>query len=233
MKKRGRRVQSEPDEQRRSLEHVRHDARRAQARTKARTLREESRKKERRNRFLIGGGVVLAVLLAISVVIFVLVTSPKPSPAGPANMLSDGIRIGENFDAELTPGLRPSATPVPAPENPEGIIAIQMWVDYLCPLCGGFERANQELLESLVGDGAATIEIHPIAILDRLSSGTKYSTRAANAAACVANSSPHQFFDFNTLMFEHQPAQDSSGLSDDAMIEIARSAGVEKLSTIE
>src|SRR5690606_26390370 len=81
-------------------------------------------------------------------------------------------------------------------------------------------------------EGAATVEIHPVAILDRLSSGTRYSTRAANAAACVANYSPSEFFAFNSLMFEHQPEPDTTGLSDDAMIEITRTAGVEKASRI-
>lgn len=231
MKKRGRRAQRDTAEPRQSLLHG-NGGRRAQTREKARTLREEGRKKERRNRFLIQGGIMLGALLTIGIVVFVLTTSPRPSAAGPANMLSDGIKIGVNFEAEQTPGLKPSAAPIPSGQNPDGVLSIQIWVDYLCPLCGGFERANEPYLKSLLNEGAATVEIHPVAILDRLSSGSRYSSRAANAAACVANYSPHEFFAFNSLMFEHQPEPDSTGLSDDAMIEIARTAGVEKASRI-
>ncbi|MBX3094185.1 MAG: thioredoxin domain-containing protein [Cryobacterium sp.] len=233
MTKRGRRAQRGPAEQPRALAHVdQREQRRAQARTKARTLREQSRKKERRNRFLVQGGLIVLTLAIIGAVVFVLTTSPKPSTAGPANMLSDGIKIGENFEAVQTAGLRPSATPVPAEANAEGVLDIKIWVDYLCPLCESFDRANEAFIRSLILDGAATVEYHPIAILDRLSSGTRYSTRAANAAACVANYSPNEFFAFNSLMFEHQPEQNSSGLSDAAMIEITRTAGVAKASTI-
>lgn len=232
MGKRGRRTQRGSVEQRRTVEHVRHDERRAHARDRARTLREQGRKKERRSRFLVQGGLLLSALLIVGVVVFVLTTSPRPSAAGPANMLSDGIKIGVNSEAELTPGLRPSATPVPAAENPDGVLDIKIWVDYLCPLCGGFERANEPYLLSLLNEGAATIEIHPIAALDRRSSGTRYSTRAANAAACVAHYSPNEFFAFNSLMFEHQPEPDSAGLSDEAMVEITRTAGVDKASRI-
>lgn len=232
MSKRGRRAQRGPEGQRRAVEHVRHDARRASARDKARTLREERKKRDRRNRFFLYGGLTLATLLIVGAVVFVLFTSPRPSSGGPANMLSDGIKIGVNFEAERTPGLRPSATPIPATPNADGVLNIQIWVDYLCPLCGGFEVANESYLKSLLNEGAATVEIHPIAILDRLSSGTRYSTRAANAAACVANYSPNEFFSFNSLMFEHQPEPESPGLSDAAMIEITRTAGVDKASRI-
>src|SRR5690606_23478061 len=219
MSKRGRRAGRGSETPRRALEHAPHHERRALAREKARTLREQGRKQESRNRFLLSGGIVLAVILIVATVVFVLTTSPRPSTAGPANMLSDGIKIGVNFEAEQTPGIRPSASPVPSGENPEGVLDIKIWVDYLCPLCRGFEVANEPYLTSLLNEGAATIEIHPVAILDRLSSGSRYSTRAANAAACVANFSPNQFFAFNSLMFEHQPEPESSGLSDQAMIE--------------
>ncbi|HRN30115.1 MAG TPA: thioredoxin domain-containing protein [Terrimesophilobacter sp.] len=232
MSKRGRRAQRGPEDHRRAVDPVRHDERRAHAREKARTLREESRKKERRNRTLIYGGLTLIVLLGVTAVVFVLLTAPRPSKDGPANMLSDGIKIGVNFEAQQTPGLGPSETPVPSTPNADDVLDIRIWVDYLCPLCGGFEKANEPYLKSLLNEGAATIEIHPVAILDRLSAGTQYSTRAANAAACVANYSPNEFFSFNSLMLEHQPAPEGPGLGDAAMIEIARTAGVEKASRI-
>lgn len=232
MSKRGRRAQRGSADKPTPAPAVPHGHRRAHTREKARELREQERKKERLTRWLVWGGIAVAVLAAIGTVVLVLTTSPRPSSAGPANMISDGIKIGENLEAELTPGLRPSATPVPAAPNPEGVLEIKVWVDYLCPLCADFHLTNEPYITSLLNQGAATIEIHPIGMLDRFAAGTKYSTRAANAAACVANYSPHEFFAFHSLLLEHQPEPETPGLSDAAMIEMTRTAGVEKASRI-
>jgi protein-disulfide isomerase len=61
-----------------------------------------------------------------------------------------------------------------------------------------------------------------------------YSTRAANAAACVANYSPNQFFDFNRLMFDTstQPAEGSTGLSDEEIIAVTEQANVERAGNV-
>src|SRR5690606_576114 len=85
---------------------------------------------------------------------------------------------------------------------------------------------NGEYISSLLENGKTTVEIHPLAVLDRLSQGTKYSTRATNASACVANYSPNQFYDFHNLLFANQPAEQSSGLSDDQLIDLATQAAV-------
>ena len=101
-----------------------------------------------------------------------------------------------------------------------------MYVDYLCPFCGQFEATNSESLRTMVESGAATLEVHPIAILTNKSAGTQYSLRAANAAACVADTSPDSFFDFNALLFENQPEEGTTGLTNDEIKALADEAGV-------
>ena len=81
--------------------------------------------------------------------------------------------------------------------------------------------------------GAATVEIHPIAILTTKSAGTQYSTRAANAAACVADYSPDPFFDFNTALFRDQPQEGTTGWDDGQLVSRAQSAGVGHLGNIK
>ena len=56
----------------------------------------------------------------------------------------------------------------------------------MCPVCNQFEQLYGPEIQNLVDDGTITLGIHPIAILDRLSQGTEFSTRAANAMYCVA-----------------------------------------------
>lgn len=201
--------------------------RREAAREKARALRERQKKQDRRGRFiLLGSLIVVSIAIVVSVTLTIVGSIPSPRP-GPLNMLSDGIVIGENFEPALTPAIQNGDDPVETPVDPNSdAIAIEVYVDYLCPVCALFETTNDERISTLLEQGAATLEIHPVAILDGRSAGTQYSTRAANAAACVANYSPRAFYDFHSLMFERQPAEQEPGLTDDELIEIAEDAEV-------
>ncbi len=208
--------------------------RRQEARDKARALREQHRKRERRNKYLLQGGLIVAALAIVAVVTVVITTSIRPPAPGPLNMLSDGIVIGTGFEAETTPALAAGEDPVEStPAEGSTAIPIQIWLDYQCPVCGQFEKANADQISTLVDQGIATVEIHPVAILDRASQGTRYSTRSANAAACVANYSPNDFFDFSALLFADQPAENTEGLTDDELIAIAQNAEVGKASAVE
>jgi protein-disulfide isomerase len=195
------------------------------AREKARLLREEQKKKDKRTRLLLQGGIILASLAIIAVIAVVIVNSIRPAGPGPLNMASDGIQITEGFVATKTPALQPGEDPIPN-ERAEGELNITMFVDYLCPICRQFEEANGDYISSLLENGGTTVDIHPISILDRLSQGTKYSTRSANAAACVANYSPNQFYDFHNLLFANQPAENTTGLSDDELVALTEQAEV-------
>jgi protein-disulfide isomerase len=209
------------------------NARRDAAREKSRILREEQKKKDRRSKVLLQGGIILGSLAIVAVIALVLYNSIKPEGPGPANMASDGIQISQGNIALTTPALTPSQTPVPNPRDTNSkAVTIQMYVDYLCPICGQFEATNGAYISSLLDNGGATVEIHPIAILDRLSQGTKYSTRATNAAACVANYSPNNFFAFHTALFANQPAENSTGLTDEQIIALANGAKVDKATEI-
>lgn len=207
--------------------------RRADARDKARVRRERQQKKERRNKYLLQGGIILASLAIIAVVTVIITSSIRPPAPGPRNMLSDGIVIGPGFEAETTAALQAGEDPIEStPAEGSTAIPIQIWLDYQCPVCGDFEAANAEQISTLVDEGIATVEIHPIAILDRASQGTRFSTRSANAAACVANFSPNNFFDFSALLFDQQPAENTEGLTDGELIAITEDAGVERAPAI-
>ena len=199
------------------------------AREQARIQREEQRKKDRRNKWFLQGGLILGSLAIIALVTVLIINGIKPAGPGPANMASDGIQIGQGFVATSTPALKSGEEPVPNERDESGeVIDIQMYIDYQCPFCQQFELTNGDYLSGLVENGGATVEIHPIAILDNQSLGKKYSTRATNAAACVANFSPNQFWDFNRILFENQPAEGTEGLTDDQIIALTEQAAVEE-----
>jgi len=206
--------------------------RREAARDKARVLREQHKKKDRRTRIVLQGSLAVLVLAIVGVVGLVIVDSVRPPSPGPANMLSDGVKIGEGFKAVPTAALQPNATPVPSKANAANVIDLQVYIDYQCRYCGDFEATNAAQIKKWVSTGAATLEIHPLAILDQSSLGKKYSTRAANAAACVANFSPNQFFDFSALMFTNQPKENTEGRTDNQIISLTKQAKVSKADSI-
>lgn len=200
--------------------------RREAAREKARELRAAQRRREIRNRVLLQGGIIVAVLAVIAVVAMIVVSSIRPATSGPANMASDGIVIGEGQAAQQTEALAAGASPIPTAQDPN-VAQIRVYVDYLCPYCGEFEISNAEQMELLMDSGAATVEIHPIATLTGRSAGSQYSLRAANAAACVADSAPDSFWAFNSALFENQPAEGTEGLTDAELVSLAEAAGAD------
>ena len=209
------------------------NARRDAAREKARAHREQQRKKERRNRFLLQGGIGVAVIAIVVVVALIVVGNIKPSVAGPKNMLSDGITIGKDFKAVETAGIPANGSPVPTVRDKKSsVVTIRIYLDYFCPICNEFETANKTQISSWLKSGAATLEIHPVSFLDRSSQGTRYASRAANAAACVANYSPDDFWAFTQEMYVKQPKELTAGLTNAQINSVIKDAGVSNLSQI-
>ena len=203
------------------------NARREQAREKARIMREEQKKKARRTKVLVQGGIILGSLAIVALVTVLIVNAIRPAGPGPLNMASDGLQVNQGGVATVTPALQPGEEPVENPPTDDDVIDIKMYVDFLCPFCGAFEATNGEYLAGLLENGGAAISVHPIAILDNQSNGTKYSTRATNAFACMANFAPNQAYDFYRLLYANQPAEQTEGLTDDQLIGYTVDAGAE------
>lgn len=207
---------------------------RAAAREKARQLRTSHQRRERRRRALIGGGITVGVIAVLAIVAVVLVGAIRPTVPGPKNMASDGVLVGSGLKVKTTTALKADAAPVTSTPDPSGsTVDIRIYADYLCKLCGDFQRTNLKQLEPLVKNGAVTVEMHPVAIYTSHSAGTKYSLRAANAAACVANYDPNAFWKFNASLFEKQPAEGGPGLSDDVLKKRAEASGASRTDDID
>ena len=204
--------------------------RREVARETARIQREEQKKRDARNRWFLRGGIGLALIAAAAIVAFIVVGSIKPPTPGPLNMASDGILLqsdGTTISAVETPATQPDADPVATDVSAlTDTVNIAVYLDYLCPYCGQFETTNGAQLASWLTAGNITLETHPISILDQASSGSKYSTRSANAAACVANYQPDSFLDVNTALFANQPTEGTTGLTNAELVSLVEEAGV-------
>ncbi len=231
--------------------------RREQAREQARQLREQAQKRERRNRVFLQGGIILAVVAVLAVVAIVIVNSVKPAGPGPANMASGGILFVSDGSGGIkvasTPGLADGATP--SPSTSTATVQIQEAIDLTCPVCNQFELGlrdsdgsaataeelqssgltgdptdyvgNFDYIKTLVTSGVASLELFPVAILDRSFEGSAYSTRSANALACIANAEPDSVLDFIEGMYQNQAEEGTSGLTDDQIIAIAKAANAD------
>lgn len=204
---------------------ARSDAR-AAARIKAEEGRRRARRRERATVALVKGGSAVVALALVTTVAAVLVASASsPTGSGPANTAADGVRIGTGLVAERSPAravdAEPDASPTPGASD---VADIAVYVDYHCPGCAQFELENADYLTGLVESGAATVQIHPLSVTDRSSLGSRYATRAAASAACVADLEPDGFWAVNQALFAAQPDPGSRGHSIEGLARIVDEA---------
>jgi protein-disulfide isomerase len=204
--------------------------RREQAREQARVARAAEKQREKRNRLLLQGGIALVVVAVLGVVALVLSQSMKPAGPGPLNMISGGVTFTKDLEVVKTKALQDGQErKAPATDRTKTPIDVTVYVDYMCPSCGNFEQQNGGMLEQYVGSGDVNLTVFPLNFLDGQSLGTKYSTRAANALSCLVDQQPESAFAFHNrlLSAEVQPAEQTTGLTDDQLVENAEAAGAE------
>ncbi|MCD0443677.1 DsbA family protein [Glycomyces sp. A-F 0318] len=109
----------------------------------------------------------------------------------------------------------------------DGPVEIDLYIDYMCPACRQFEATHAADLQGWLDDGSVTVDYHPIAILDRLSQGTEYSTRAASAAVCAADAGEQPFLNYTTALYAGQPAENTTGLTDGELKRIGADTGLD------
>jgi protein-disulfide isomerase len=190
---------------------------REEAREKARQIREQHKKTEKARQIGFVGGIVTAILILGGLMGWAIVSSGPTEIAKPTNMSFDnGIRIGTNLEA-FTATNEPTTEDVPI---------IKIYVDYQCPFCKNFEQFNAPLIESKVAAGEWIVEYHPISFLDGGGSPNEFSSRAANAAVCVAEFSPNNFLSMSNKIMSSQPEEATAGPSDSELAGFAEQVGV-------
>ena len=206
--------------------------RREAAREKARQDREAERKRVRRNKIFLQGGVGLAVIAIAAIVMLVIVNQPKPvelsnSTAGPSNMISGGILLaGPDADAghhrRVQGGRQADAhRPEQVPGHGQHRQLHRLPVPGMPGLRNDQCRPDPFVGQERPGDHRG----HPISFLDNTSLGNRYSTRAANAAVCVANYEPEKFYDVTAAFYANQPAESTNGRTDKQILSVMSDAG--------
>lgn len=198
--------------------------RRERAREHARANREQAKRRLRRNRWFLQGGIGAGILAAAGVTLLIVTSANAPVPAGktPSNTTAGAIAFhGEN--GTVTPTVKNSTTTAgPTTSKPA---KVDLYIDWSCPVCKQFETATSTDLTTLIESEQTTLAVHPVAILDRSYLGSRYSSRAANAAACVADHSPSSFLDVQTQMYDNQPQEGTRGLTTARILELVHAGG--------
>ncbi|MWJ00828.1 hypothetical protein DOU07_03180 [Clavibacter michiganensis subsp. michiganensis] len=136
---------------------------------------------------------------------------PSPTSSHPADPAISGIRGAAHFDEGFV-------------QIGDGDKVVDIYLDAMCPHCREFEETSLSALLSDAAAGRAEIRVHPVAILDRLSSGSRYSTRAAADVVDVAVHHPDSVGSFLETLFAHQPEEGGSGLTDAQLGDLVRDA---------
>ncbi|PCE14564.1 hypothetical protein AUC47_02995 [Microbacterium sp. SZ1] len=158
------------------------------------------------NWFVIGVSAAVVVVLAVLAFVVVLLNNqandPGTAPSSDiVNQETGAISFGSGEDE------------------------IDTYVDFMCPICGQFEDAYGEQLQTAAANDEITLNIHPVSILNRLSTTGEFSTLAGGSMYCVAEEAPDATLDYFNLLFTNQPAENSAGLSAEEMGALAEQAG--------
>lgn len=189
------------------------EQRREAARQQAIKIREAQKRRERRNRFLLIGGIV-AFVAVVGIAVYLIIASSMRSPGD----------VDPNPTISLSDGAIPVGSGGAGTEN-EGAAEIQVYLDFQCPWCAVFEEVNAADLNTLVADGDATVKYYTVNILDSSGNDTGFSTRSANAAATIAEQAPESYVSFMTELFAQQSASETP-LSDEQIADVALAVGV-------
>lgn len=181
---------------------------RGRDRAAAQRIVEQQKAAERRRQVTIWTSVgVVAVLLIAGLIGWgVLANQEKKTEASRVNTPSVAVDDGTAFAVG------------------NGPVTVDIYEDFMCPVCNQFEQQTGPAIAQMVTDKKVTVRYHPVSILDRVSNGTQYSTRAAGAAAAAAVDG--KFLEYHNVLFENQPAEGTDGLSNDKLIELGRGVGL-------
>jgi protein-disulfide isomerase len=190
----------------------------AAARERAAQLKAQERRAQGSQRFLIVVGILVVVVLIGFVVKYI-------ADSGGGNLYDSG-KLTAPSVADASGGIFVNKDGTVGGTPAAGSVRVDIYVDLMCPVCHQFETINEATITAMRTDGTIALYYHPVSILDRSSSGTRYSTRASSALATVAQYDPTHFLAFFNALFESQPAENTTGLSNATIVTIATGAGV-------
>jgi protein-disulfide isomerase len=162
-------------------------------------------------------GVAVVAVLAIAVIGYVVFQQMKP-PASTTNAIPQA-----PADHVISaPAVRDGSSVVVGKDT--ATVTVDVYEDFLCPICGTFEKTSGSSIKQAVEDGKVKIRYNVLPMLNRYSNPEGYSTESANAALCVADDG--KFNAFHAALFNSQPEEGGAGYTKDQLIKLGKEVGV-------
>ncbi|MFD5828855.1 DsbA family protein [Lentzea sp. NPDC060358] len=161
-------------------------------------------------------GIAVVAVLAIAVIGYVVFQSNSSSST------SDAIPLAPADHTISAPAVRDGSTVLVGKDS--ATVTVDVYEDFLCPICGTFEKTYGTDIKKAVEDGKVKIRYHILPMLNRLSSPEGYSTESANAALCVADDG--KFNAYHAALFAKQPEEGDAGYTKDQLIKLGKEVGV-------
>ncbi|MFJ6418466.1 DsbA family protein [Paeniglutamicibacter sp. NPDC091659] len=222
----------------------------ASAREQAQKMRVAQEAADKRKSLFIKLGVLVAVLAVVALVAAIILqnNSGKVADAGNApkgGNAAGGITLTSDKTLADTSGITVDATKAgtppqgstPPPAAPRDAKAsakgepvnLLIYVDVNCVHCADFETQYADQIANWLAAGDVNVEYRNVAFLDR-GSPTNYSSRGANALACVADAAPASYLPFSKALFAHYPQGE---MNNKALAQLAKDNGADVASCID
>jgi protein-disulfide isomerase len=158
------------------------------------------------------GGVVAVVLILAVVIAIVIGNNSKSGASASGNAVPAGVVGGTGGGILVDPAAANAKVPT-----------VDVYVDFQCSNCGGFEKAVGPTLATMAKAAQIKYVVHMMSFLD-INLRNDSSKRSANAAACAADTG--KFGEYHSAVFAGQPLTEGAGYTDAQLTEFAKTAGI-------
>ncbi|MEV6237823.1 thioredoxin domain-containing protein [Lentzea sp. NPDC051838] len=162
-------------------------------------------------------GVAVVAVLAVAVIGYVIFQQMKPSTSS-----TDAIPLAAADHTISAPAVRDGNTVLVGKDT--ATVTVDVYEDFLCPICGTFEKTYGSTIKTAVDDGKVKIRYHILPMLSNRSDPPGYSADSANAGLCVADEG--KFNAFHAALFAKQPEEGEAGYTKDQLIKLGKDVGV-------
>ncbi|MFF0147345.1 protein-disulfide isomerase [Amycolatopsis sulphurea] len=101
---------------------------------------------------------------------------------------------------------------------------VDLYADFLCPICGQFQQTYGSQVEQAINDGKLTVRYHMMILLNNRSDPPGYSLESANAALAAADA--QKFTAFHDALFKNQPEEGGRGYDKAQLIKLGQDIGI-------
>lgn len=173
-------------------------------------------------------GVVVVVLLLGAVIGGVVYTSNKKNATEGANIAAkattelDDAATGASGDEVTYPVQRDGAAVLVGQKTAK--VTLDLYEDFLCPVCHQFETSYGDDLGQHVKDGSLRLRYHMLPLLNNSSDPPGYSMDSANAGLCAADAG--KFPAFHLSLYDAQPEEGSRGWDKQQLAKLGKDLGI-------